>query len=573
MLLYSATIDATPHRVVLLTVDAGSNVILRELLDRGLLRKGFGRIVSTGSFADGMTPQNIASTPVSHATIYSGSLPSQHGIVGVSLPAADRIDGNVRSGFAIATDVPRLWNIVQQAGKRVVCIAAPGATVSRADGTCTQTLEFPTRIAPPRLLTLKFGEPREVKVADVAVSATADSLGVTIETPTGRCAARIGNPCVSAFPVNGDPAAMIVDAISVDELRSEARVMLSQAVTWPTNDRSFRDEILRAAGPLPGEPDSGVVTAGDVPEEAYVTEAELLTRRIGAAVRHEITKKDWDLLLVYLPLADNLEHRYLVTDPRQADYGAESGERRRRFAAFVERGYVAIDEIIATWLDADDGSTDFIVTSDHGMVPTHTTILLGNVVARAGYRLTGADPDLRIISSGASAHLYLNSRKRFTSGRLSAGEVSESVRKIRAALSDVKDPVTHRRALTILSTAAELKRAGLNHANSGDLIVTAATGFGVSARFEPAAQDMIPNTLSADVRARISRGEAETKILAEGRLNDVSPGIHGQFAGDSRLQSIFLAAGPDFDHRKIATVKATDIVPRILTILGIRREH
>src|SRR5437764_6813198 len=105
----------------------------------------------------------------------------------------------------------------------------------------------------------------------------------------------------------------------------------------------------------------------------------------------KLAQNDWDLLIVYIPLIDGLEHRYLLEDPRQVEYGDEGGARRKRFAQFIERGYRKMDAILASWLAASP-ETDFVIVSDHGMIPTHSVLLLNNALAHAGDVYASAEP-------------------------------------------------------------------------------------------------------------------------------------------------------------------------------------
>ncbi len=269
----AASAAATP-RVVLLSVDAGSEVILDRYLAADVLKGGaFERMTRQGSVAKSMTPAAISSTPVSHPTLFSGAWPSVHGITGVNVPGQDL--GDLQSGFAMLTAVPRLWNIAQDAGKRVVCIAAPGADATSKASTCTETLPF----------------------------------------------------------------------------------------------NSFS-----------GQPGGQLVTTGQISEKEYIAREERFADSIAGAVARKLAQNDWDLLIVYIPLIDGLEHRYLLEDPRQVEYGDEDGVRRKRFAQFIERGYEKMDAILASWMAASP-ETDFIVVSDHGMIPTHSVIVLNNALA------------------------------------------------------------------------------------------------------------------------------------------------------------------------------------------------
>ena len=129
-------------RVVLLSIDAASDVILDRLLASHALKGGaFEQIARRGGVAESMTPAAVSSTPVSHPTMFSGAWPSTHGITGVSLPSAD-LAGDLRSAFAAPSAVDRLWAVAQRAGKRVICLSAPGAEAMSPETTCTETVTF-----------------------------------------------------------------------------------------------------------------------------------------------------------------------------------------------------------------------------------------------------------------------------------------------------------------------------------------------------------------------------------------------------------------------------------------------
>src|SRR5947209_8691042 len=113
---------------------------------------------------------------------------------------------------------------------------------------------------------------------------------------------------------------------------------------------SRRRPPCRAFGPSPRAPSGGIATKGEVTEEEYVAREERFADYVSSAVKQELGRTDWDLLIVYVPLIDGLEHRYLLDDPRQVEFGDEDGARRKRFAQFIERAYRKMDAMLASWL-------------------------------------------------------------------------------------------------------------------------------------------------------------------------------------------------------------------------------
>ena len=494
-LLFAAGFASQPtaprvSRLVLISVDAGSDAALDRLLAAGALKGGaFERIGSRGLVAQSMTPPAVASTPVSHPTLFTGAWPERHGITGVTLPAED-IAGEVRSGFAAATSVDRLWTIAQRAGKRVVCITAPGADATRPDNTCTETLPFAA-----------IGRPQ---------------------------------PADSRIPAAADLAS----------------------------------RLRRSLGPSPGEPDGRLVTRGEMTEDEYVARAERFADYQGAIVTEELKRKDWDLLIAYMPILDNLEHRYLLLDRRQAEYGEDGGTRRDRFARYIEHGYKKIDAMMSGWFQAAPDTT-FVIVSDHGMIPTHSTVLLNNVLAAAGLRVGGPDAEVRALSSGASGQVYVNSRTRFARGVVADEDVQKVIDRVVEALRSVRDTATGSPVFSIVATRAHFAELGLQHPNAGDVYVSAVPGWGVTGRFDPAAPTVVRNTLSPDTRKRISRTPAEDRFLENGALNELSLGVHGHRPADPRLQAWFMAIGPGVPHRRVGVVPMIDVAPTVLSLLGV----
>lgn len=463
VLIFVPRLHAAP-RVVLLSIDAGSDVILDRFLGGGALKGGaFEQMTRRGAVATSMTPAAISSTPVSHPTMFSGAWPSAHGITGVAMPSDD-LGGDVQSGFAVPSAVPRLWNVAQAAGKRVVCIAAPGAEATRAENTCTETIPF-------NVLSKKG----ETPIADL--------------------------------------------------------------------------------GPSPGEPGGQAATRGEISEDEFVAQEERFADYISAAVAHTLARNDWDLLLVYIPLIDGLEHRYLLTDPRQAEYGDENGAWRKRFAQYIERGYRKMDALVAAWL-AVSPKTNFFIVSDHGMVPTHSVVLLNNALAAGG--LSGK---VRAISSGASAQIYVNAKSRFTHGTVDDADVPAVVAKI----VDILRPFH----LQTVAYGKQLAALHLQHPHAGDVYVSAEPGWGLTGRYDPNVPVIVPSTLSPDTRARISRSPAERQFLEKGGLNELSLGVHGHRPGDPRTQAIFYAIGPDVPRRKLGVVEMVDVAPTVLRVLHV----
>lgn len=151
-------------------------------------------------------------------------------------------------------------------------------------------------------------------------------------------------------------------------------------------------------------------------------------------------QREWDLLFTYLPIIDDVEHRYLLRDPRQADYDAEEGGRRERYAQRVEWAYQQSDRVLKQWMEAAPPETNFIVVCDHGMVPTHTTVMLNNFLAASGFKVDPEDQaEVRAQVDGASAHIYVNLAGRQKGGTVSREKLDAYVDRIVSACRTLRD--------------------------------------------------------------------------------------------------------------------------------------
>src|SRR5262249_53259935 len=151
----------------------------------------------------------------------------------------------------------------------------------------------------------------------------------------------------------------------------------------PGSPEAFVKEVEAKVGFWPGGVDSSNLTRGLIGEQVWFEQTERLANYIKNLVLFNFKQPEWDLFFTYLPIIDDVEHRYLLRYPRQADYNAENGKRRAQYSRRVEWAYQQADKILKEWMDAAPPETNFIIVSDHGMVPTHTTVLINKFLAES----------------------------------------------------------------------------------------------------------------------------------------------------------------------------------------------
>jgi predicted AlkP superfamily phosphohydrolase/phosphomutase len=271
-----------------------------------------------------------------------------------------------------------------------------------------------------------------------------------------------------------------------------------------------------------------------------------------------------------MPQLDNVQHGYLLTEPAQVEYDAEGGARRARFAGAVARAYAHMDAIVASWITASP-LTDFVVVSDHGMLPAHSTVLLNRVLDEAGLRTRYPHPQVRAFSSGGSAQIYVNAQSKFRDGVVRDEDIPAVVARVVDVCRAVRDPATGKPVFTTVASGADLVALHLDNRNAGDVYVSADAGWSISDRVDSLLPTFAPNTLNPATRARLARTPAEAAFLADGRYNEISLGVHGHRPGDPRLQAVFMAVGPHVPHLAGGVRDMVDVAPTVLELLGIPR--
>jgi hypothetical protein len=254
------------------------------------------------------------------------------------------------------------------------------------------------------------------------------------------------------------------------------------------------------------------------------------------------SRPDWDLLLGYVPTIDEAGHELLLEEPRQPGF---TPERRDTFAAARTKVWQGADRGLARLLKAVDlSTTTVLIVSDHGMTPVFARVDPNALLRDAGYAKLG--PDGRVIpaeskalavSNGGVSHVYL-----------APGVPPDERAKILADLSQrfARHKAQGRRAIAQVFGHDQLGPLGLDHPNSGDLVLFAALGITFAEKPLPGGAISAPTDVYG-MHGYLYRG-----------------GSH-----DRRLAGIYLALGRGVRKQAIGEVKNTDVAPRAASYLGI----
>ncbi|HSN89375.1 MAG TPA: alkaline phosphatase family protein [Thermoanaerobaculia bacterium] len=576
------------RRVVILSLDGAAAETLQRYWRQGAFTEGgFRQFFEKGQVADRLVPVNPTLTAVNHISLATGAVPGETGIVSNRFHPADAAFLGAVSGFDAPIGTETLWEAAGRQGKKVGIVTWPGADGKgeggRRKGTWGLVYVNQARLDPeiatfdraawtplerndPRIQglesfapILKAGLPQrgfEVAALDRKNDGrTAYDALVPLVTPAARVTLAAGDwgsvPCTlpaeegAAEGTTGGETTCLIKLLELASDLSAARIYLNGVFA----NAGYPDGFTRAFGDSgllwPGPPDDyqlSMTWEGEpgIDLATWVEQSERFTGFFGAALRFAAARDDWDLLMGYMPTIDEAGHQLLLTDPKQPNF---SPERRAELALARRRVWQAVDRELAALLRVLDLSdTRVVIVSDHGMMPIHTAIdpnvLLRDqaLLATAEGRIIPEGTTAHAIGSGGSAHVYLDPK---------AGDRE----RLLADLTTLFNGWTleGERPVARVVRREEAGEIGLQHPNSGDLILFAAPGY---------------TFFGGGLRE--GKAAVPTPVL----------GTHGHLAGDPSLDGIYLALGAKLPKGSAGTVRSIDVAGRIaewLRIEGPRR--
>jgi predicted AlkP superfamily pyrophosphatase or phosphodiesterase len=318
-------------------------------------------------------------------------------------------------------------------------------------------------------------------------------------------------------------------ALSPDLAATEIYVgPLSRSTGVP---REWVRRLDEEVGFWPGVPDDDVFGESSTRPEVFLEQVDRLVDFLTRADLLAISRRDWDLLLIYQPQVDETSHEFLLVDPAQSRF---TPERSARLLGLVEKSYALTDRSLDAIEKALSPSDSLFVTSDHGMTPIFADIAINRILRDAGLvtlderkRVAPASPVVAVASSGI-AHVHRNP----SADRTALDRAERALAEFRVQGESPFDRIVRR------EDASDL---GLNAPESGDLIVLAKPGY----QFVSAAD-----------------GDA----VRESR----SYGGHGYRNVYRELDATFFAVGPGIPRERVESIGSWQIAARIARALGIQ---
>ncbi len=571
-----------PRRVVLLSLDGASADELHRLYREGAFTAGgFARFFEEGEVADRLVPVNPTLTAPNHISLATGYPAERTGIVGNVIHRPDTPFLETVSGFAAPIETETLWEAARRQGRSVGSITWPGADDTgerrRADwgmvyvNTPDREAELVTvesrswkAAAPPEVESRSPVHEARVTVGEGSSAQTFDLFAVDRsddgranydgvglrqaggETPLPLSVGAWQDvPCrVSPDSPTGAPPRDTFCAVKLLELAADlATARLYFGALYPL--RAYPPDFAAAlAGQdlvWPGPPDDRRLTdtwkgKPGIDLETWVQQDERFARFFGDSLLAAARRPDWDLVMGYMPVLDEAGHQLTMTDPRQPGF---SQQRSDELAAARQRVWETVDRELARLLAAIDLRTTVVaVVSDHGMAPVHT-LLDPNVLLREQGFLA-ADAEGEILETGTSA--YAVGSGGVSQVYISPAAPGDLLLKLRRLFADWK--MDGERPVELIFTRLEALEVGLQHANSGDLILFFREGY-----------------------------SARGGLLKEGRASvpaDVL-GMHGYYNVHPEVHGIYMALGAGIPKGSAGIVRNLEVAGRVASWMGIEK--
>jgi len=585
----SALGPAKARRLILVSFDGLGEKLLEDWLETpGITSEhGLAGMAHRGLKAERVRMVNPTLTAVNHASLITGALPSDTGIISNSFHVPGDPITRRHSGFSAPNEAETLWTRARKAGIRTGVLLWPGADGSTKERSGDFGLVWPDRplifpaihdLDPAQAepekgvksedgletisWTLKIGHQPSLLSLKVAVfdgnpdgHAAFDSIGIRSNEGWSTLTTREWFELRPRLELKNSGEKLSTSGWSrvlhLDRETGALRIYTGEFNTLSAYPEDFRSRVLEIAGAWPGTPDGKNLASWWLDDstgidlDTYIEQVERLDRYLDTIASWVMKNEDFGLLIAYHPSPDEYEHAGLIVEDQQWAYSPATA-----FAAekAMERVGRSADRSTANLFEGIDKLKDtLVVVSDHGHLPIHDEVLINRALADAGLVKTtekhgreyiAKDSPMAAYTAGGCANIYLNLVGREENGVIARAEADDLLRRAARALADLSvkgEPVVDK-----VFSRTELPPLGLDHPNSGDLVVFLKPGYTATSRMDGPA-----------IRPSKFYGQ------------------HGYLNHYDELCGIFMARGGPVRPGEISEIKSIDIAGRISRWLGL----
>jgi predicted AlkP superfamily pyrophosphatase or phosphodiesterase len=593
-------------KVVMISIDGTPDYLIDKFLKSGVLpaNGAFARMKKNGAYAETVFPVNVASTGPSHISIFTGASPAKTGMVGNTFRNINQSwSSPVLSAFRQPIAAETIFQAAMRQGKKVMALGGVGLDNSGENRKTDYLHMYPIISGPSLVLDLvrtdtiinningksfiklkadskspsqpifeiagSFKIPLHIYLSDSALNeanilrpisqliidtdsdlSNGYAASIVLENWTGMAIEKNGKQYNTSFRI-----------FKADETAGKYRLFMTAPAEVYGYPSAFLQKLQTVCGLWTGEPENRKQTAGLVSEAIWFEQVDRLAKYSKDLILTGMKEGNWDLLFGYFSTLDDVQHRYTLTNPRQIDYRADNGNRPKIYAGYIEKYFKLIDSYLLEIMNAAPKETNFVIFSDHGMIPIHTSLLLNNYFEKENFNVS--KNEITSVSSGNSAHIYINKEK-------IGNEIYVNyLARLTKSLTSLKDSLTGEPIFELVANQQEQKKYGLYHKDySGDLFVSCKSGYTISDRFLPGVNYLVQN--SFDPAMFESQNQATKNFLLNGTMNETGRAVHGCLATLREGQSILYSVGPDVPKRKLKKIFSLQIAATISKLLGIQ---
>ncbi|WP_338898168.1 DUF6001 family protein [Streptomyces sp. TG1A-60] len=510
--------------------DAGAHWVVDRLEREGAL-PAVTRIRERGVFGAARPARPNCQTPPSLATLFTGTWPAEHQVTGFTVPGAGQGVASQVSGFAPGFPAtPPVWEAMSENDLTSALVHVPwvfgadGRVGPHVDGAVEAYSGRRTRHA------LHMLEPgaglQHWDIGAYRVDAAVE------RSPDGSERVRVDAGEHLLLSPDGGWQPFGLDRYHGTWMRCvrvAERLMLVHTGVWRARTAGRNPKMLHRLAQCPPFAGEGVgplyrraafgprlAEGGDgSAEEVFLSSVECVARSFGAATDAVLETHDADLVVVYLPMTDDVGHEFLGwCDERSAAYRPDMSAR---VWSYIRRCYTWSDAILGRVLDRAGAEDTVVLGADHGMVGSTHLVYLNDQLVRAGLAARDADGALDPAGSQVFYHPANNGSLWVAEGAADDPvRVRQVMSRARAVLSSITDPETGRPVV-----AGFLDR-------DGEPLAGAQADAGVA--YVALADDYQPSA----------------QLLGEGPTvrRVAKTGAHVVNTGDSRLHAVHAAVGP-----------------------------
>lgn len=557
-------------RVILVSYDGLSADDTAGLLQRGFFSHGgLVRMIREGTFAERVIPVTPTNTAPTHISMITGAPPEKTGILSNTYHRrSDPLTLGVK-GFEQEIEVETLWEAAHRQGRKVGILTFPGGDATNKKRKGDWGLVFSTSVVSSRIIHLRrqdyistptrttqrsFSKPMGARLEwslPSAIDAENPSVElIAIDTTDDS----VENYDQAEITVNGIPVPMQSnrwfavqttsrEATSSALYGSWSKVLavgpsladtvvymgaISRTIGYP---ESYRQMIDREVGFWPGPPDEPSAAKWLQKKEGidpltFSEQADRFSRFFTDSLNVSMKQMPWDLILVYQPTIDQVEHQFRFTNERQLFFTPENEALSRQVR---EDAYRTFDQSLAkTIASMDPATTALVVTGDHGLAAADTLVSLNRLLIEWNFATKEGNHLSRSTRWAAFTHGHVANIYRAAS--VSDDEMERLIAQLRAARAPDGDVIFER---------VERKPAGA-HRNSGDIVAFTFPRFSLSWVYS---EKTFTSTLYG--------------------------GQHGGLSHHPEFHTVLAAWGRGVENRRLAVMDQLSITRYVCGLLGI----